>query len=55
LAIARRIAREHGGDLTYADGGRGARFELRLPAVANGSGTSPESVPRPIPIGPDPA
>ena len=34
LAIARRVAREHGGDLTYAGGGRGARFVLRLPAVA---------------------
>ncbi|HYZ30607.1 MAG TPA: HAMP domain-containing sensor histidine kinase [Thermoleophilaceae bacterium] len=35
LAIARRVAREHGGDLTYADGGRGgARFDLRLPAAA---------------------
>ena len=42
LAIARRVAREHGGDLTYADGGRGARFELRLPAD-------------PTPIRPDPA
>jgi signal transduction histidine kinase len=34
LAIARRVAREHGGDLTYAGGGRGARFVLRLPAAA---------------------
>ena len=34
LAIARRVAREHGGDLTYADGGPGARFVLRLPAAA---------------------
>jgi signal transduction histidine kinase len=34
LAIARRVAREHGGDVTYADGGAGARFELRLPAAA---------------------
>jgi signal transduction histidine kinase len=34
LAIARRVAREHGGDLTYADGGRGGRFVLRLPAAA---------------------
>ena len=34
LAIARRVAREHGGDLTYASGGRGARFALRLPAAA---------------------
>ena len=40
LAIARRVAREHGGDLTYADSGRGARFELRLPAGADGSRTS---------------
>ena len=34
LAIARRVAREHGGDLTYAGGGRGGRFVLRLPAAA---------------------
>jgi two-component system OmpR family sensor kinase len=34
LPIARRVAREHGGDLTYADGGGGARFVLRLPAAA---------------------
>jgi two-component system, OmpR family, sensor kinase len=34
LAIARRVAREHGGDLTYAGGGRGGRFLLRLPAAA---------------------
>jgi two-component system OmpR family sensor kinase len=34
LAIARRVAREHGGDLTYADGGHGGRFVLRLPAAA---------------------
>jgi two-component system OmpR family sensor kinase len=34
LAIARRVAREHGGDLTYAAGGRGGRFVLRLPAAA---------------------
>jgi signal transduction histidine kinase len=32
LAIARRVAREHGGDLTYVGGGRGGRFVLRLPA-----------------------
>jgi signal transduction histidine kinase len=38
LAIARRVAREHGGDLTYAGGGRGARFVLRLPAAALLSG-----------------
>jgi signal transduction histidine kinase len=34
LAIARRVAREHGGDLTYAGGARGGRFELRLPGAA---------------------
>jgi two-component system, OmpR family, sensor kinase len=34
LAIARRVAREHGGDLTYAGGGRGGRFVLRLPGAA---------------------
>jgi two-component system, OmpR family, sensor kinase len=34
LAIARRVAREHGGDLTYAGGGRGGRFVLQLPAAA---------------------
>jgi two-component system, OmpR family, sensor kinase len=34
LAIARRVAREHEGDLTYAGGSRGARFVLRLPAAA---------------------
>jgi K+-sensing histidine kinase KdpD len=34
LAIARRVARQHGGDLTYAGGGQGARFVLRLPAAA---------------------
>jgi signal transduction histidine kinase len=31
LAIARRIARQHGGDLTCDDVPRGARFTLRLP------------------------
>jgi two-component system OmpR family sensor kinase len=34
LAIARRVAREHGGDLTYAGGARGGRFVLRLPGAA---------------------
>jgi signal transduction histidine kinase len=38
LAIARRVAREHGGDLTYAGRGPGARFVLRLPAAALLSG-----------------
>lgn len=33
LAIARRVAREHGGDLT-CDPGPGGRFALRLPAAA---------------------
>ena len=33
LAIARRVARDHGGDLTYAGGSRGGRFVLRLPAA----------------------
>jgi signal transduction histidine kinase len=33
LAIARRVAREHGGDLTYAAGSRGGRFVVRLPAA----------------------
>jgi len=32
LAIARRVAREHGGDLT-CDAGAGGRFVLRLPAA----------------------
>ncbi len=32
LAIARRVARGHGGDLTYAPGRPGARFTLTLPA-----------------------
>ena len=31
LAIARSYARAHGGDLIYAPGPRGARFELLLP------------------------
>lgn len=31
LALAREIAREHGGDLTYAPRARGACFTLRLP------------------------
>jgi signal transduction histidine kinase len=34
LAIARRVARQHGGDLAYAGGSRGGRFVLRLPAAA---------------------
>jgi signal transduction histidine kinase len=34
LAIARRIAREHGGELTYSGRNGGARFVLRLPAAA---------------------
>lgn len=33
LPIARGLARAHGGDLTYSDGGPGARFRLELPAV----------------------
>jgi signal transduction histidine kinase len=37
LAIARRVAREHGGDLTCADGRRGGRFVLRLPAARSSS------------------
>jgi two-component system OmpR family sensor kinase len=41
LAIARRVAREHGGDLTYADGGRGGRFVLRLPAAVRTGATVP--------------
>jgi two-component system OmpR family sensor kinase len=47
LAIARRVAREHGGDLTYADGGRGGRFVLRLPAAARApipTSTSPRAI-----------
>lgn len=31
LSIARAYARAHGGDVVYAPGGRGARFELVLP------------------------
>jgi hypothetical protein len=34
LAIGRRVAREHGGDLT-CDAGPGGRFVLRLPASAS--------------------
>jgi signal transduction histidine kinase len=45
LAIARRVAREHGGDLTCADGGRGGRFVLRLPAAARAS-TPTSTAPR---------
>jgi two-component system OmpR family sensor kinase len=39
LAIARRVAREHGGDLTYAAGGRGGRFVLRLPSGLDANGS----------------
>jgi two-component system OmpR family sensor kinase len=34
LAIARRVAREHGGDLT-CDAGPGGRFVLRVPAIVD--------------------
>ena len=34
LAIARGYAQAHGGDLVYAPGGEGARFELRLPQAS---------------------
>lgn len=34
LAIVREIAHLHGGEVTLADSPRGARFEVRLPAVA---------------------
>jgi len=33
LSIARAYARAHGGDVVYAPGGRGARFELVLPRI----------------------
>jgi signal transduction histidine kinase len=33
LAIARRIARQHGGDVTCDEVSRGARFTVRLPAL----------------------
>jgi two-component system, OmpR family, sensor kinase len=39
LAIARRVAREHGGDLT-CEAGPGGRFVLRLPADRTGPGGS---------------
>ena len=32
LAVARAVARTHGGDVTVADSERGARFEVTLPA-----------------------
>jgi signal transduction histidine kinase len=35
LAIARAYANAHGGDLVYADGDRGARFELTLPRTSD--------------------
>jgi signal transduction histidine kinase len=35
LAIARAYANAHGGDLVYADGERGARFELTLPRATS--------------------
>jgi two-component system sensor histidine kinase MtrB len=35
LAIAKAYANAHGGDLVYAAGGRGARFELTLPRAAD--------------------
>jgi two-component system, OmpR family, sensor kinase len=38
LAIARRVAREHGGDLTCEAGGPGARFVLRLPGAGSARG-----------------
>jgi signal transduction histidine kinase len=33
LAIARAYANAHGGDLVYAPGDRGARFEFTLPRM----------------------
>ena len=48
LAIARRVAREHGGDLTCVAGGRGGRFVLRLPAATRASLPAPAAPPTPV-------
>ena len=55
LAIARRIARKHGGDVTYQDAPDGCAFVLRLPdaghAVPSADYWSANLAPRPSPEG----
>ncbi|MGX6603181.1 sensor histidine kinase [Micromonosporaceae bacterium Da 78-11] len=46
LPIARGLAQAHGGDLTYVDGGPGARFRLDLPAAASGEERGTRRPPR---------
>ena len=41
LAVARAVAREYGGDLTYEDGNPGARFRLTLPRTLAGGVAPP--------------
>ncbi|WP_196805990.1 cell wall metabolism sensor histidine kinase WalK [Terracoccus sp. 273MFTsu3.1] len=45
LAVARGIARAHGGDVTVANAGHGCRFELALPV--SGAGAGPLGAPAP--------